>query len=74
MLHAAAITIQRTGKPPISAVAPLPIDFDALGFDVPGFEREELVPFAAPEMTEPATSAQPEPVEGRAQASPDEDA
>ncbi len=75
MLHAAAITIQRAGKDPISAVAPLPIDFDALGFDVPGFEREELEPFAAPDHSEPAaTPAHPEPVEGHAPSSPDEDA
>ena len=32
MLHAAAITIPREGKPPISASAPLPQDFAALGF------------------------------------------
>jgi tRNA pseudouridine32 synthase/23S rRNA pseudouridine746 synthase len=32
MLHAAALTIQREGKPPISAAAPLPADFAALGF------------------------------------------
>lgn len=33
MLHAAEITIQREGKPPIHAAAPLPADFAALGFD-----------------------------------------
>ncbi len=32
MLHAAAITIPRDGKPPVSATAPLPQDFTALGF------------------------------------------
>ena len=32
MLHAAALTVPRTGKPPIDAVAPLPRDFAALGF------------------------------------------
>ena len=32
MLHAAAITIPRDGKPPITATAPLPRDFAALGF------------------------------------------
>lgn len=32
MLHAAAITIPREGKPPITASAPLPQDFAALGF------------------------------------------
>ncbi len=53
MLHAAGLTIQRAGKNPITAIAPLPIDFDALGFDVPGFEREELEPFAAPEADFP---------------------
>ena len=74
MLHAAAITIKRVGKDPISAIAPLPIDFDALGFHVPGFEREELEPFAAPITTadpDPTTSAHPEPVEGPAQPSPE---
>ena len=33
MLHAAALTVQREGKPPITAQAPLPADFAALGFD-----------------------------------------
>lgn len=33
MLHAAALTVQREGKPPIAAQAPLPADFSALGFD-----------------------------------------
>ena len=32
MLHARALVVQREGKPPISAVAPLPADFLALGF------------------------------------------
>lgn len=32
MLHARAITLPRDGKPPITAVAPLPDDFRALGF------------------------------------------
>lgn len=32
MLHAAGIEIQREGKPPIVASAPLPADFAALGF------------------------------------------
>lgn len=32
MLHARALIVQREGKPPISAVAPLPADFLALGF------------------------------------------
>jgi len=32
MLHAASITIPRDGKPPITATAPLPRDFAALGF------------------------------------------
>lgn len=58
MLHAAALTIQRTGKHPITAVAPLPMDFDALGFDVPGFAREELEAFAAPTWEGPG-SAEP---------------
>ena len=32
MLHAAAITVPREGKPPIAATAPVPRDFTALGF------------------------------------------
>jgi tRNA pseudouridine32 synthase / 23S rRNA pseudouridine746 synthase len=32
MLHAAALTVPREGKPPIVATAPLPPDFAALGF------------------------------------------
>ncbi|MBX7501446.1 RNA pseudouridine synthase [Qipengyuania sp. YG27] len=37
MLHAAALTVPREGKPPIAASAPLPQDFAALGFaDGPG--------------------------------------
>ena len=32
MLHARSITIHRDGKPPVSALAPLPQDFLALGF------------------------------------------
>jgi tRNA pseudouridine32 synthase / 23S rRNA pseudouridine746 synthase len=32
MLHAAALTIAREGKPPIMAAAPMPADFAALGF------------------------------------------
>lgn len=36
MLHAAALTVPREGKPPIVAVAPLPADFAALGFSDPG--------------------------------------
>lgn len=31
MLHAAGLTVERAGKPPIVAVAPLPVDFMALG-------------------------------------------
>ena len=34
MLHAAALTVPREGKAAISAAAPLPADFAALGFDV----------------------------------------
>lgn len=33
MLHARALVVPREGKAPISAVAPLPDDFRALGFD-----------------------------------------
>jgi tRNA pseudouridine32 synthase/23S rRNA pseudouridine746 synthase len=32
MLHAAALSVPREGKPPVAAVAPLPADFAALGF------------------------------------------
>ncbi len=32
LLHAAGLTVQREGKEPIRAVAPLPADFAALGF------------------------------------------
>jgi tRNA pseudouridine32 synthase/23S rRNA pseudouridine746 synthase len=32
MLHAAALTVPRDGKPPVAAAAPLPADFAALGF------------------------------------------
>ncbi|MEC7160486.1 MAG: RNA pseudouridine synthase, partial [Pseudomonadota bacterium] len=32
MLHAAALSVPRDGKPPVSATAPLPRDFTALGF------------------------------------------
>ncbi|MET0180722.1 MAG: RluA family pseudouridine synthase [Novosphingobium sp.] len=32
MLHAAGLSIDRDGKPPVIAVAPLPADFAALGF------------------------------------------
>ena len=33
MLHAAGLTVPREGKPPITAEAPLPVDFRALGFE-----------------------------------------
>jgi len=39
MLHAASITLTRAGKPPITASAPLPDDFAALGFVDPGHGR-----------------------------------
>ncbi|MEN8860897.1 RluA family pseudouridine synthase [Qipengyuania flava] len=32
MLHAAALSVPRDGKPPVAATAPLPRDFTALGF------------------------------------------
>lgn len=32
MLHAAALSVPRDGKPPVAATAPLPHDFTALGF------------------------------------------
>ncbi|MDG5747877.1 RNA pseudouridine synthase [Qipengyuania sp. XHP0207] len=32
MLHAAALSVPREGKPPVEALAPLPRDFAALGF------------------------------------------
>ena len=33
MLHALSLTVPREGKPPVSATAPMPADFRALGFD-----------------------------------------
>jgi len=33
MLHAAELIVPREGKPPVHAIAPLPADFAALGFD-----------------------------------------
>ncbi|MDE2406030.1 MAG: RluA family pseudouridine synthase [Sphingomonadales bacterium] len=33
MLHAAELTVPRDGKPPVHAIAPMPADFRALGFD-----------------------------------------
>jgi len=42
MLHAAGLTVPRGDKAPIVAVAPLPADFAALGF-------EDVTPEAAPE-------------------------
>jgi len=35
MLHAAALSVPREGKPPVAAHAPMPADFVALGFDDP---------------------------------------
>jgi len=35
MLHAAGLTVPRAGKPPITALAPLPADFIKLGFSDP---------------------------------------
>ncbi len=32
MLHAAAISVPRDGKPPVAAIAPMPADFATLGF------------------------------------------
>ena len=32
MLHASALHVNREGKTPIEAVAPMPADFSALGF------------------------------------------
>ena len=32
MLHAAGLVVQRVGKPPVVAAAPMPRDFAALGF------------------------------------------
>ncbi|VWX53359.1 RluA family pseudouridine synthase [Novosphingobium sp. 9U] len=36
MLHAAALTVPRDGKPSVTAIAPFPADFAALGFAAPG--------------------------------------
>jgi tRNA pseudouridine32 synthase/23S rRNA pseudouridine746 synthase len=38
MLHALHLTVQREGKPPIAATAPVPDDFRRLGFEAPGFD------------------------------------
>lgn len=35
MLHAAGLTVPRDGKPPVTASAPFPADFQALGFGAP---------------------------------------
>jgi tRNA pseudouridine32 synthase/23S rRNA pseudouridine746 synthase len=40
MLHAAALTVGREGKPPIAATAPLPADFLALGFADPALSED----------------------------------
>jgi len=40
MLHAAALTVMREGKPPVAAVAPLPFDFTVLGFGEEGEAAE----------------------------------
>lgn len=39
MLHAGALYVPRTGKPPVLAVAPLPVSFAALGFELPASEN-----------------------------------
>lgn len=44
MLHAAAITIPRAGKEAIVAHAPLPLDFYAMGFDLPEWAVKPDVP------------------------------
>ncbi|MFM2300357.1 MAG: hypothetical protein RLZZ84_93 [Pseudomonadota bacterium] len=44
MLHALALTVQREGKPPIAAIAPLPADFAALGFGPLDFGPPESGP------------------------------
>lgn len=44
MLHAAALTVPRVGKPPIAATAPLPTDFLTLGFADPMPSSEEPKP------------------------------
>ncbi|MFN3552852.1 MAG: RluA family pseudouridine synthase [Novosphingobium meiothermophilum] len=36
MLHASELTVPRPGKEPIDAFSPLPVDFAAFGFDLPG--------------------------------------
>lgn len=51
MLHASAITVPRDNKPPITAHAPMPADFMALGF-------------AAPEPAAPASAAQDDTASG----------
>ena len=48
MLHAAALTVPREGKPPIVATAPLPADFLELGFALP-----EVAPTEEPDACQP---------------------
>jgi tRNA pseudouridine32 synthase/23S rRNA pseudouridine746 synthase len=47
MLHAAGLVVRREGKPPVSAHAPLPADFRALGFADPEDVAAEAVAAAA---------------------------
>jgi tRNA pseudouridine32 synthase/23S rRNA pseudouridine746 synthase len=50
LLHAVELTVEREGKPPVHALAPIPADFVALGFG------EEVAPEApAPEAPAPAS-------------------
>ena len=57
LLHASAITVQREGKPPIVAHAPMPADFLALGFTDPDPVAEPIAAYDLP-------AAQPTPEDG----------
>lgn len=54
MLHAAAITIQREGKPAIVARAPLPMDFTVLGFSAPEYDTPLNTGPLQPDAPEPS--------------------
>jgi ribosome-associated protein len=51
MLHAAALTVPREGKPPIEAQSPLPPDFHALGFDLAD-DADQIIARALPLIEE----------------------
>jgi tRNA pseudouridine32 synthase / 23S rRNA pseudouridine746 synthase len=40
MLHATELVMIRDGKPPVSAISPLPVDFEVLGVSLSGADRQ----------------------------------